>query len=67
MPATLTPFTTIGLLERIGRDAKLTEEQKEQVQQSIHEVERSYFAGNGNGAAPADLRAIAERWIQRAG
>jgi hypothetical protein len=65
MPAPLTPFTTIGLLERIHRDGKLTEEQREQVQASIRQVERSYFAGNGEG--PADLRAIAEGWIQRAG
>jgi hypothetical protein len=66
LPEPLTPFTAIGLLEKIHHEGKLTEEQREQLRQSIKEVERSYFASQSNGDGRVDLKTIAEGWLQRA-
>jgi hypothetical protein len=67
LPEPLTPFTTIGLLEKIHHEGKLTEEQREQLRKSIHQVERCYFASESNGDGRVDLRTIAEGWVSRAG
>jgi hypothetical protein len=67
LPASLTPFTTIGLLEKIHQEGKLNEEQRAQLRQSIGQVERCYFASQSNGDGRVDLEAIAEGWVARAG
>jgi len=67
LPEPLTPFTTIGLLEKIHHEGKLTEEQREQLRQSIHQVERGYFASQSNGDGRVDLKTMAEGWVARAG
>jgi hypothetical protein len=67
LPEPLTPFTTIGLLEKIHQEGKLTEEQREHLRESIHEVERHYFASQSNGDGRVDLKTIAEGWVARVG
>ncbi len=58
LPGPLTPFSAIDLLERIRH---------EELVRAIRALERRYFtASNGNEAAHghADLRTIAEGWLQ---
>jgi hypothetical protein len=68
LPEPLTPFTALGLLERIKHEGKLTEVQRGELLQATRELERRYFAaGNGDGAANghADLKAVAEGWLRQ--
>jgi hypothetical protein len=68
LPEPLTPFTALGLLERIKHEGKLTEGQRAELLLAIRELERRYFAAtNGDGAANghADLREVAEGWLRQ--
>lgn len=61
LPGTLTPFTVLDFLTRARGSSKLSNEQRAELEQSIIEIERRYFAAETNGHTP-DLRRIAERW-----
>jgi hypothetical protein len=62
LPAHLTPFTVLDLLTRARESAKLSEDQRKDLDRSIGEIEQHYFAAETNGHTP-DLRRIAERWL----
>jgi hypothetical protein len=66
LPQPLTPFTAIALLERIHKEAGLSEAQRDELTASIRRLERHYFAAT-NGEADMNLREVAQGWIQRAG
>jgi hypothetical protein len=66
LPEALTPFTAIALLEQIRREGGLSEPQQAELTGSIRRVERHYFAGDGNGDPPPDLKALAEGWVRQA-
>ena len=67
MPQRLTPFTVLALLKQMHEGQSFSPNQKEELSQSITQLERHYFAMNGNGSVPTDpdLRAVAENWLQR--
>jgi hypothetical protein len=65
MPNPLTPFTLISLLTRIHQDKTLTEQQREDVRQSIRRLERHYFANDGDGDGQIDLKEVAEGMLTR--
>jgi hypothetical protein len=64
LPERLTPFTVLGLLRQIQANNGLGEAQQRELAQSISQLERRYFADDGNGEV--DLRAMAEEWVSRA-
>jgi hypothetical protein len=64
VPEPLTPFSVIGLLERVGRENGLAQSQHTELQDDISALEKYYF-GDPLPQAP-DLRGIAERWVSRA-
>ena len=66
MPGRLTPFTAIGLLERIRDEGGLDEAQRAELGESIRQLERCYFSGNGNGDGRVDYRQVAEGWARKA-
>ena len=66
LPQPLTPFSGIRLLEQIRTEGGLSKEHQAELTQSIHHLERSYFAGESNGDGRADLKAVTENWIRRA-
>lgn len=61
MPATLTPFTVLGLLERVRSDRALDASHTAELEETIRSVERHYFAGEANGHVT--LEAIATKWV----
>jgi hypothetical protein len=64
-PTPLTPFTTIALLERIGKEGGLSEAQRAELAGTIRAVEEHYFAaGPGNGQV--DLAELVGGWVRRA-
>ncbi|MGL4549697.1 MAG: hypothetical protein ACRC33_00810, partial [Gemmataceae bacterium] len=63
VPEPLTPFSAITLLERIGREGGLNEEQRSDLSRTIRDVERRYFGGEDG---PVDLRELAAGWVKRA-
>ncbi len=68
LPDPLTPFTALGLLERIRHEARLTEDQHADLVRAIGELERRYFAasnGDGAGNGHADLREVTEGWLRQ--
>lgn len=64
LPEPLTPFTALAFLERIRDQGGLSEEQRRELAQSIHRVERHYFSAT-NGEA-VDLKQLTENWLQKA-
>ena len=64
LPASLTPFTVLGLLKRIQQGNGFDEIQGKELAQSIALVEGRYFALNSDGKP--DLKNIAEDWLRRA-
>jgi hypothetical protein len=68
-PEALTPFSLLGLLERMHADPELAlrPEERAALEEAIRRTESSYFSRT-NGAAPEpDLDALAREWIARAG
>jgi hypothetical protein len=65
LPEPLTPFTVIGLLERMRHEGRLNDAQRSDLGHSIHVLERHYFAAEGNGDGYTDLRTVAENWIRQ--
>jgi hypothetical protein len=67
LPEPLTPFTALGLLERIRHEGRLTEGQHDELVRAIHDLERRYFAAsNGDGGnGHADLRQVTEGWLRQ--
>src|SRR5207244_1366644 len=49
LPELLTPFTALGLLERIRQEGGLSETQRAELGQALRLLERHYFAAGGNG------------------
>ncbi|MBI1901022.1 MAG: hypothetical protein HYS13_07920 [Planctomycetia bacterium] len=65
LPDPLTPFTALGLLERMLHDGQLDESARGELQGSIQVVERQFFSAEGNGDGRADLKELAEGWLRR--
>jgi hypothetical protein len=65
IPDPITPFTVLSLLTRIHQDGALTEQQREEVRQSIRRLERHYFAEDANGDGQLDLKKVAEGWLNK--
>jgi hypothetical protein len=65
LPEPLTPFTVIGLLERMRHEGRLDDAQRAELQHSIRSLERHFFAAGGNGDGYADLKQVAESWIRQ--
>ena len=67
LPAELTPFSALGLLERIRDEGGLSEVQRLELAQSMGLLERHYFAsGKGDGNGQLDLKDLAEGWLRKA-
>lgn len=68
MPATVTPFTILGLLRRIEaeRGAGLPTELRGELTKTISDLETRSFAPNAAGATEADLVSLTRRWIEMA-
>lgn len=67
MPAALTPFSVIHLLEQIRASGKLPEEMAALLNAEIQELEKRHFApGASTASDEASLRSICETWIDRA-
>jgi hypothetical protein len=64
LPATLTPFTVLGLLRRMEQNDGLNDAQKSELRSSIATVERHFFSEDGNGEV--DLKTLAESWVSQA-
>jgi hypothetical protein len=64
VPGELTPFTVMGLLQRIGERDGLTEAQRMELSKSLSQLEHHYFADDGEPVP--DLRTLAETWVGRA-
>jgi len=62
-PASVTPFTTIALLQDIARDAPFRDGEREELDAQIDALERYYFVEE-EGDAP-DLDSIVTSWIER--
>ncbi|HEX3870253.1 MAG TPA: hypothetical protein VHV77_07455, partial [Pirellulales bacterium] len=58
----LTPFSVLGLLDRLQKTAPLAEPQRAELAQVIAKLEEQYFAGNTNGNG--DLLSTAEYWLR---
>jgi hypothetical protein len=63
VPASITPFTVLGLLREIERHGALGEAGRGELRSAIAAIETHYFAET-NGESP-DLRQIAEHWVRR--
>lgn len=64
MPEDVTPFSVLGLLREIEHNNGLTPAQMRELNSSIQEIERLYFAKPESDKP--DLRQIAETWVSRA-
>ena len=62
LPANLTPFTVLELLQRLKADGPLNPAQRADLEAVILGIEEYYFAADRNGHPPPDLRGIAERF-----
>ncbi|MGL5098197.1 MAG: hypothetical protein ACRDD1_21635, partial [Planctomycetia bacterium] len=65
MPAQLTPFTVIGLLQSLRTRPTFDAGERAAIDASIQSIERHFFA-EANGVGPVDLKSIAERWVSAA-
>ena len=65
IPDEITPFSIVTLLRRIHSDAGLGDGDREELGQSIAELERHFF-NRGTDAEEPNLKAIAENWIRKA-
>jgi hypothetical protein len=65
VPEHVTAFTVLGFLRQI-RDREIAQAQRGDLDRTIADLERCYFAQNGDTPHP-DLRRIAEEWLARAG
>jgi hypothetical protein len=65
MPKAITPFSVLDLLARISHDdsLKLTSEQRTELLQTIHGIEETFFARNGDKVPEQNLESIASRWL----
>lgn len=64
MPATVTPFTVVVLLQEIARNGKLDAAARERLQADIRRIEACHF---GRAEDPAlDLATVARDWLARA-
>jgi hypothetical protein len=69
VPATLTPFTLVQLLRRIGGDARtaLTDGRRRELTDLISTLEAEYFRPAAEGSnSQRPLRDLAEEWVSQA-
>jgi hypothetical protein len=66
VPEPLPPFSVLGLLRDIEHGNGLPALQLQELNSSIEQLERHYFAGTDGRDGEPDLRAIAEAWVRRA-
>ncbi len=64
LPADLTPFSVLTLLERIQRENGLASPQQAELAKSIDELQDRYFKSTGTRSM--DLKELAQSWISRA-
>jgi hypothetical protein len=65
VPATVSPFTVLGLLRAIETNNGVSSAERDELLKQITVLERHYFDDDA-GDAP-DLHAIAETWVRRVG
>lgn len=65
MPAHVTPFSVLALLQRIRSVGQLSGPQRDQLDADIRRIEASHFSREHGGGI--DLDEIARRWLQKAG
>jgi hypothetical protein len=65
LPANLTPFTVLGLLQRLRRDGHLPSGDLADLDKAIALVEEHYFAAEANGNGQVDLRELAHGWVAK--
>ncbi|MGK0187119.1 MAG: hypothetical protein ACI9R3_002905 [Verrucomicrobiales bacterium] len=65
IPEEITPFSIVTLLRRIHTDAHLSDSERNELGQSIAELERHFFNRESETEEP-NLKAIAECWIRKA-
>lgn len=63
LPEPLTPFTVLILLRQMETSALLAEPDKVALRRSIADIERHFFAIDGNGEL--DLKGVAQTWIRK--
>ncbi len=64
MPELVTPFSVLGLLRAIQRQSGLPAPQMQELEGSIANIERHFFAESDGESI--DLKQVAEAWISRA-
>ncbi len=64
LPTNLTPFSVMALLQHIGANNGLGDQQQAELRHSLQVLERQYFADDGSGSM--DLRKVAEDWLRKA-
>ncbi|MEZ6035858.1 MAG: hypothetical protein R3F29_00155 [Planctomycetota bacterium] len=64
MPEQVTPFSVLGLLQRIAVRATLDDSQRQRLQADIRRIEEAHFGRADDGAL--DLGGIASEWLRRA-
>jgi hypothetical protein len=65
MPAEVTPFSVLAVLQRIESDGGLSAERRGELTAVMRRIERHYFAMSDRDNAP-DLAAELRRWIEAA-
>jgi len=65
LPEDITPFTVIGLLRQVRSAPNLQDNQRNEIDNTVHRIERFYFGENAEGERP-DLPNIAREWLRRA-
>ncbi|MBL8823771.1 MAG: hypothetical protein JNJ77_14375 [Planctomycetia bacterium] len=66
LPEHMTAFTVHQYLDRLRSAKHLPPALKEQLETEIASIERDYFSAERNGHAPADLRQLALKWMNKA-
>jgi hypothetical protein len=68
LPGEITPFSVLRLLERMRGDVglALTPEQRGELDRTVGDLQRRYFAPGSEANHRADLHALAERWVTAA-
>ncbi len=69
VPAEVTPFSVIHLLQRVAGDpaVSLSPEQRAELSGAVTELQRRYFGREADAASGGtELRSVAERWVSTA-
>jgi hypothetical protein len=69
LPSRITPFSVVAFLRRIQQQAgtRLDAAARAELQGEIRRIEGAYFSSEAATADPAELRAVAQKWLSVAG